>query len=127
MPPVGNAERIHRFVTGTGFRVFHAVEEFLWAFMIVATALIVFRTLIVIWLAARFRRIAAPPADFAPPVSVLIAAFNEEKVIAATLRAVLANDYPGEIEVLVVDDGSRDGTALEVEKIAQTDAARSTR
>ena len=122
MPPVGNAERIHRFVSGTGFRVFHAVEEFLWAFMIVATALIVIRTLVVIYLAARFRRIAAPPADFAPPVSVLIAAFNEEKVIAASLRAVLANDHPGAIEVLVVDDGSCDGTALEVEKIAQTDA-----
>ena len=122
MPPVGDVQRIHRFVGGTGFRVFHAIEEFLWAFMIVATALIVIRTLVVIFLAARFRRIASPAANFAPPVSVLIAAFNEEKVIAATLRAVLANDHPGAIEVLVVDDGSRDGTALEVEKMAQTDA-----
>ena len=57
----------------------------------------------------------------------LIAAFNEEKVIAATLRAVLANDYAGKIEVLVVDDGSRDGTAAEVEKIAQTEPRSSTR
>lgn len=122
MPPVGDVQRVPRLVSSTGFRVYHTIEEFLWAFMIVATALIVIRTLIVIFLAARFRRIAPPPPDFAPPVSVLIAAFNEEKVIAATLRAVLANDHPGAIDVLVVDDGSRDGTAAEVEKIAQTDS-----
>ncbi len=122
MPPVGAAQRIPRFVSSTGFRVFHAIEEFLWAFMIVATALIVIRTLAVIILAARFRRTGAPSEDFAPPVSVLIAAFNEEKVIASTLRAVLANDHAGPIEVLVVDDGSHDGTAVEVEKIAQADA-----
>ena len=58
------SERIHRFVSGTGFRVFHAVEEFLWAFMIVATALIVIRTLVVIYLAARFRRIAVAAGGF---------------------------------------------------------------
>jgi len=121
MPPVGSGQRLPRFVSSAGFRVFHATEEFLWAFMIVATALIVVRTLVVILLAARFRRSAPPSADFAPPVSVLIAAFNEEKVIAATLRAVLANDYTGALEVLVVDDGSRDRTAIEVEKIAQAD------
>ena len=43
-------------MSSAGFRVFHATEEFLWAFMIVATALIVVRTLVVILLAARFRR-----------------------------------------------------------------------
>ena len=83
MPPVGSGTALPRFVSSAGFRVFHAIEEFLWAFMIVATALIVVRTLVVILLAARFRRSAPPSADFAPPVSVLIAAFNEEKVIAA--------------------------------------------
>lgn len=122
MPPVGAGQRIPRFVSSAGFRVFHAIEEFLWAFMIVATALIVLRTLVVIILAARFRRTAPLAEDFAPPISVLIAAYNEEKVIAATLRAVLANDHSGPLEVLVVDDGSKDGTAAEVEKIAQTDS-----
>ncbi|MEO5717055.1 MAG: bifunctional polysaccharide deacetylase/glycosyltransferase family 2 protein, partial [Chthoniobacterales bacterium] len=122
MPPVGAGQRIPRFVSSAGFRVFHAVEEFLWAFMIVATGLIVLRTLVVILLAALFRRTVAPAGDFAPPISVLIAAYNEEKVIAATLRAVLANDHPGPLEVLVVDDGSQDGTAAEVEKIALGDA-----
>src|SRR5206468_7835439 len=98
-------------------RIYHSIEEFLWAFMIVATALVVARTLVVIWLAYRFRR--GPRTDFAEPVSVVMAAYNEEKVIAETLRTLLATDYKGEIEVVIVDDGSRDQTAAEVGRIAR--------
>ncbi len=119
MPPVQrDAQFLSRFVSSTGFRVYHSIEEFLWAFMIVATALVVIRTLIVIWLAARFRR--EPKTDFAEPISVVMAAYNEEKVIAQTMRTLLATDYKGEIEVVVVDDGSRDQTAAEIERIAQS-------
>jgi len=46
---------------------------------------------------------------FRPPVSVIIAAHNEEKVIARTVAAVLESDYR-DFEVIVVDDGSTDGT-----------------
>src|SRR2546421_7206636 len=119
MPPV-QTKGLNHFVSGAGFRIFHAAEEFLWAFMIVATALVVLRTLTVIWLAARFRR--TWPSNFAEPLSVLVAAYNEEKVIAETLRTVLATDYAGEIEVIVVDDGSIDRTAAEVEKDASSDS-----
>jgi poly-beta-1,6-N-acetyl-D-glucosamine synthase len=44
-----------------------------------------------------------------PGVTVLIPAFNEERVIATTVRAALEADYP-ELEVLVLDDGSTDDT-----------------
>ena len=81
--------------------------------------LVVVRTLIVIWLASRFRR--GPKTDFAEPISVVIAAYNEEKVIAQTLRTLLATEYNGEIEVIVVDDGSRDQTSAEVERIAASE------
>ena len=121
MPPLqGNSQSITRFVSSAGFRIFHGIEEFLWAFMIVATALVVVRTLIVVWLAYRFRR--GPKANFAEPISVVMAAYNEEKVIAGTLRTLLATDYQGEIEVVVVDDGSRDQTAAEVERVAQSES-----
>jgi cellulose synthase/poly-beta-1,6-N-acetylglucosamine synthase-like glycosyltransferase/peptidoglycan/xylan/chitin deacetylase (PgdA/CDA1 family)/spore germination protein YaaH len=121
MPPVqGNGQSLARIVSSTGFRVYHSIEEFLWAFMIVATALVVVRTLIVIWLAARFRR--PPRTNFEEPISVVIAAYNEEKLIAETLRTLLATDYTGEIEVVVIDDGSTDQTAAEIERVARNES-----
>ncbi|MFI0480592.1 bifunctional polysaccharide deacetylase/glycosyltransferase family 2 protein [Actinomadura sp. 9N215] len=58
-----------------------------------------------------------PPDPF-PPVSMIVPAFNEEANIAATVASLLDTDYPGTVEVIVVDDGSTDGTALIVESIA---------
>jgi len=50
-----------------------------------------------------------------PPVSILIAAYNEEASIADTLRSIANQDYPGAFEVFVIDDGSRDRTAAIVD------------
>ncbi|MEU7582735.1 glycosyltransferase [Streptomyces sp. NPDC041068] len=47
------------------------------------------------------------------PVSVLVPAYNEAKCIEATVRSLMASDHP--IEVVVIDDGSSDGTARIVE------------
>jgi cellulose synthase/poly-beta-1,6-N-acetylglucosamine synthase-like glycosyltransferase/peptidoglycan/xylan/chitin deacetylase (PgdA/CDA1 family)/spore germination protein YaaH len=116
-----DADPLTMWVTGSGFRIWHFIVEFCWAFMIAATALIVLRTIIVAVLAAshfrRERRLEAGP-PYTPPISVIIAAYNEEKVIAATLRAVTDTAYAGEFEVVVVDDGSQDETVREVEKAA---------
>ncbi|MFH1325819.1 MAG: glycosyltransferase [archaeon] len=52
-------------------------------------------------------------------VSVLIPAFNEEKSIRETVESVLKADYKNVIEVIVINDGSKDGTlkiAKELEK-----------
>jgi hypothetical protein len=43
-------------------------------------------------------------------LSILMPVYNEEERIAAALKQALAVDYPCEIELVVVDDGSRDGT-----------------
>jgi len=51
--------------------------------------------------------------DFKPLVTVIVPAFNEEKVIEHTVRSVLASDYP-RLRTIVVDDGSSDGTAAVV-------------
>jgi cellulose synthase/poly-beta-1,6-N-acetylglucosamine synthase-like glycosyltransferase len=48
-------------------------------------------------------------------ISVLIPCFNEEKVIEASVRRVLASNWRN-IEVLVLDDGSKDATAQVVRK-----------
>src|SRR5436853_2470179 len=48
MPPLQTTNpTFARMVSNTGFRIYHGIEEFLWAFMIVATALVVIRTLVV--------------------------------------------------------------------------------
>ncbi|MEV1287456.1 bifunctional polysaccharide deacetylase/glycosyltransferase family 2 protein [Micromonospora sp. NPDC049679] len=48
------------------------------------------------------------------PVSVIVPAYNEAANIAATVRSLITSDYP-RLEVIVVDDGSDDGTAEIVE------------
>ncbi|MBQ0828978.1 polysaccharide deacetylase family protein [Streptomyces tagetis] len=47
------------------------------------------------------------------PVSVLVPAYNEAKCIENTVRSLMDSDHP--IEVIVIDDGSSDGTARIVE------------
>ncbi|MGW2383731.1 bifunctional polysaccharide deacetylase/glycosyltransferase family 2 protein [Streptomyces sp. NPDC001658] len=50
------------------------------------------------------------------PVSVLVPAYNEAKCIENTVRSLIAGEHP--VEVIVIDDGSSDGTARIVENLA---------
>jgi cellulose synthase/poly-beta-1,6-N-acetylglucosamine synthase-like glycosyltransferase/peptidoglycan/xylan/chitin deacetylase (PgdA/CDA1 family) len=54
-------------------------------------------------------------------VSVVISAYNEARVIADTLRSVLATRDCPQLEILVVDDGSTDDTAPIVVRLAADD------
>ena len=49
-----------------------------------------------------------------PALSILIAAYNEEALIGETLRSIAALDYPGALQIMVLNDGSTDGTAAAV-------------
>ncbi len=50
-------------------------------------------------------------ADVTPPVTLLVAAYNEAAVIACKIENSLSLDYPAErLEIIVVTDGSNDGT-----------------
>ena len=55
------------------------------------------------------RRRRFDPA-FHPSVSVIIPAHNEAAVIVRTIRSIVDDGYP-DLEVLIIDDGSTDGTA----------------
>lgn len=55
-----------------------------------------------------------------PLVSVVIPAYNAEPFIGEALRSVLAQSYRN-LEVIVVDDGSKDATSRIAESIAATD------
>lgn len=121
MPFVNKAQQPYvRMVTSLGFSIWHRVLQALWAFMIAATALVVLRGLLVAALAARYRE-APPSPGFQPPVSIIIAAYNEGKVIASTVQSVLDTAYPGDIELVIVDDGSTDDTAAIVRGLAETE------
>ena len=56
------------------------------------------------------------PNALYPNVSVIIAAKNEEKGIFKTITSCIKSEYPGELECIVIDDGSTDGTGNEVIK-----------
>jgi biofilm PGA synthesis N-glycosyltransferase PgaC len=72
----------------------------------------------------RWERDAEPrPLARHPRVSILIPAHNEERVIAHALEAATAVDYP-DFEVVVVDDGSTDGTREQVEPFVRDGRVR---
>ena len=58
-----------------------------------------------------FRWIPPDAPKYLPDVSVVIPAYNEAAGIAATVRSMAASRYLGRLEVIVVDDGSKDDTA----------------
>jgi len=80
------------------------------------------RTVLLFLFAGRHaRRRRRPDWSWGPPVtdpvSVIVPAYNEKEGIAATVRSLATGNHPGGIEVVVVDDGSTDGTADIVESL----------
>jgi cellulose synthase/poly-beta-1,6-N-acetylglucosamine synthase-like glycosyltransferase/spore germination protein YaaH/peptidoglycan/xylan/chitin deacetylase (PgdA/CDA1 family) len=115
-PPVNPADTLMAANDRIVFEVIYLFELFLGVAFITAiilgTARIVFVT--VLALMAKWReRHRHFDESVRPTVSVVIAAFNEATVIARTIRAVLDNNY-APLEIIVVDDGSSDGTSDEV-------------
>ncbi len=90
-------------------------------FLLVVGVLTVGRLLLMVIGARRHARRRQDPGfrwgtPVRAPVSVIVPAYNEERCIAATVRSLAESRYP-EVEVVVVDDGSTDGTAAIVEAL----------
>src|SRR5215469_11169933 len=66
-----------------------------------------------VWLHKRSRNYESPQlirqSPATPPVTIIMAACDEQKVIVDSVRSVLKTDYPG-LRICVVDDGSSDAT-----------------
>jgi peptidoglycan/xylan/chitin deacetylase (PgdA/CDA1 family)/GT2 family glycosyltransferase len=88
--------------------------------MIIAVVLAGLRLVVQLVCAAvhrrRTRRLHRRPLRQQGLVSVIVPAYNEAANIGATVRSLIAGDYPF-VEVIVVDDGSTDGTADIVEAL----------
>ena len=119
MPPLPPSGQFVRWVQLGGFAVAGTVAWAVRATLIAAVVLGVARVLVVLVLAAVQRRRGgrgeagwrADPAGAAPPsVSVVVPAYNEERVIARTIASLLEQRYDGALEIVVVDDGSPDDT-----------------
>lgn len=59
---------------------------------------------------SRRSKATVKPEKVQPKVSLLIAAYNEEKVIKAKLDNSIALEYPNLVEIIVISDGSTDST-----------------
>src|SRR5262249_676371 len=112
MPQLGANEIWGARLDDAVFTLFAFIRDFIvWVF-ILGDILMTGRLLLIGALATfdrlRSSRLTKPATDF-EPVTVIIPAFNEEKVIEGTGRWVLESEYP-KLKVIVVDDGSKDST-----------------
>ena len=123
MPPLreGDLPLSARYVY-KGFAFIRFLENTAWTLLAIVTLLALLRVTFLGICAFRHRKrkVDFPVMESAtfPPLSVLLAAYNEERVIASTIAHLLDCDYPAPIEIVVVDDGSKDQTAAVVAAIA---------
>jgi cellulose synthase/poly-beta-1,6-N-acetylglucosamine synthase-like glycosyltransferase/peptidoglycan/xylan/chitin deacetylase (PgdA/CDA1 family)/spore germination protein YaaH len=114
MPALAAPERPAAAAYGVSLTVVDVVGTVLVALFLTAVFLGCLRLVLVVALAV-FERVRERKrahrdlASFRPSVSVLVPAFNEEKVIRASVESILASTYP-DLEVVIVDDGSTDRT-----------------
>ncbi|MFB9905608.1 bifunctional polysaccharide deacetylase/glycosyltransferase family 2 protein [Allokutzneria oryzae] len=101
----------------------HALNSIMGWLVIVCTLLALVRAVLLLGCAmVHSRRKKLSRRDDQPyrrPVTVLVPAYNEEAGIEATLRSILASTTP--VRVIVIDDGSTDGTADVVRRLRLPD------
>ncbi|HEX2639672.1 MAG TPA: glycosyltransferase, partial [Pyrinomonadaceae bacterium] len=118
MPFVADNERVITRADGVAFSLFWLFDKTMkwlfWLGIVLGTTRLLFIALLA--LRSRLRRPkTVSDAAFLPFVSVIVPAFNEEKVIVKTLKSLLRSTYPN-FEILVVDDGSTDATSRVVKE-----------
>jgi peptidoglycan/xylan/chitin deacetylase (PgdA/CDA1 family)/glycosyltransferase involved in cell wall biosynthesis len=96
--------------------------------LVLASVLMALRILALVHFAGVHKRRdrASPrswPAHRWPGISVVVPAYNEAAGIAATVLSMVRSSYPGDLEVIVVDDGSTDGTAAIVRDLRLPDVS----
>jgi cellulose synthase/poly-beta-1,6-N-acetylglucosamine synthase-like glycosyltransferase/peptidoglycan/xylan/chitin deacetylase (PgdA/CDA1 family) len=117
--PATRSQRIRGDMLIVSLTAARLLTDVLTALLIPIAILALMRAFAVVGLArlhsARLRR-QPRPAGFQPPVSIVVPAFNEAAGIEQAIRSLAASDYP-EFEVVVVDDGSTDGTGELVDRL----------
>jgi peptidoglycan/xylan/chitin deacetylase (PgdA/CDA1 family)/GT2 family glycosyltransferase len=117
-PAASGADRLRGTALRWAQATARAVAAVMGSLLVVSLVLALLRLAAQVVLArAHVRRARRRPAvRVLDPVSVIVPAYNEAANIAATVRSLVGSDYP-RLEVIVVDDGSTDGTADLVERL----------
>ncbi|MCU1593812.1 MAG: bi-functional transferase/deacetylase [Frankiales bacterium] len=118
-PSVGTVRRLQGEFLGQAVRFSSALVTLISWVIFPLGLLSVLRTLLVVVLARRHVRVSAQRVEgppWSPPVSVLVPAYNEAVGIEQALRSLAASDHPN-LEIVVIDDGSTDGTGDIVESL----------
>ena len=119
MPPIPPDARLSARLTDVGFLCLNWMSATIHYLFLIGIVLGVLRFLFIGALAVSERwqsRRAVYSDAFVPSVSVIIPAYNEEKVICQTIRSLLDSDYANG-DIVIVDDGSSDDTAQRVREI----------
>ncbi|MEU8976084.1 bifunctional polysaccharide deacetylase/glycosyltransferase family 2 protein [Streptomyces monashensis] len=120
--PAGLGEHLQGMALVSALQAGDWIVWLLGVLMYAAGVISVLRAAVVVITARRHRRLRragrrgaswGPPVT--EPVSVVVPAYNESAGIEAAVRSLLASDHP--VEIIVVDDGSTDGTADLVESL----------
>jgi len=116
--PVGGWERLRGHALVSTLAVARWTTWVLSLFLVLVSILFVVRIVVLLGFARRHARRyrARAETSFAPPVSIVVPAFDEAVGIERAVRSLAGSDYP-ELEVIVVDDGSSDETASLVEAL----------
>jgi cellulose synthase/poly-beta-1,6-N-acetylglucosamine synthase-like glycosyltransferase/peptidoglycan/xylan/chitin deacetylase (PgdA/CDA1 family)/spore germination protein YaaH len=116
MPPLPPSSEATRLLRRAGFLLLGSLETSLfWVFtlaVVLGMARLVVIGLLAIVQRLRRHQTRGAPSSYTPGVSVIIPAFNEEKVVIQTISSLLNQSYAGDLELVVVDDGSSDDTAI---------------
>ncbi|MFF5085514.1 bifunctional polysaccharide deacetylase/glycosyltransferase family 2 protein [Actinoplanes sp. NPDC000266] len=113
-PKATTDERIYGLGIVGAVQVAQKITDWFATLLLVLGVLMILRLLLMLGLARKHaRRFKKHEKGWGPPyekpVTVLVPAYNEKEMIADTLGSLVSSTHP--IRIIVIDDGSTDGTA----------------